>query len=145
MHGGARQNAGRKRGIGLTYDIQKHCQKFITELLENEAIKLIATQQLSQIVKKEKKVSHFIYLIESGGLIKIGYTTNFDKRIKSYETHTTNLKILCVSEREDAFEIEKKLHNKYKENRIKGEWFNLAINELYDILNYINNGWQKKQ
>lgn len=145
MHGGARQNAGRKRGIGLTYDIQKHCQKFITELLENEAIKHIATQQLSQIVKKEKKDSHFIYLIESGGLIKIGYTTNFDKRIKSYETHTTNLKILCVSEREDAFEIEKKLHNKYKENRIKGEWFNLVINELYDILNYINNGWQKKQ
>lgn len=145
MHGGARRNAGRKRGIGLTYDIQKHCQKFITELLKNEAIKLIATQQLSQIVKKEKKDLHFIYLIESGGLIKIGYTTNFDKRIKSYETHTTNLKILCVSKREDAFEIEKKLHNKYKENRIKGEWFNLAINELYDILNYINNGWQKKQ
>jgi predicted GIY-YIG superfamily endonuclease len=145
MHGGARRNAGRKRGIGLTYDIQKHCQKFIMELLENEAIKNIATQQLSEIVKKEKKQSHFIYLIESGGLIKIGYTTNFAKRIKNYKTHNTNLKILCVCEREDAFEIEAQLHKKYKQNCIKGEWFNLAINEFYDILNYINNGWQKKQ
>lgn len=144
MHGGARFGAGRKKGIGLTYDIQKHCQKFIEELLGNEAIKLVATQQLSKIVAKEKKEKSCVYIIESSGLIKIGYSSDFKKRIKSYKTHNNNLNILCVHETKDAFKIEEKLHKKYKGNRVNGEWFDLSIYDLYDILNYLNNGWQKK-
>ena len=144
MHGGARFGAGRKRGIGLTYDIQKHCQKFIIELLENEAIKMVATQQLSKIVAKEKKEKSCVYIIESSGLIKIGYSSNFKKRIKSYKTHNKNLNVLCVHETKDAFEIEGKLHKKYKENRVDGEWFDLSVYDLYNILNYLNNGWQEK-
>jgi len=144
MHGGARFGAGRKKGIGLTYDIQKHCQKFIIELLKNEAIKLVATQQISKIVAKEKKEKSCVYIIESSGLIKIGYSSNFKKRIKNYKTHNNNLNILCVHETEDAFKIEEKLHKKYKVNCVNGEWFDLSIYDLYDILNYLNNGWQKK-
>ena len=144
MHGGARKNSGRKRGIGLTYDIQKHCQKFICELLENEAIKLVATQQLSQIIKKEKKEVNTVYLIESNGLIKIGFSSDFDKRLKSYKTHNANLNVLCVAELEDAFEIETKLHKKYKDFQVNGEWFDLPFDVLCEILNYLNNGRTKK-
>lgn len=144
MHGGARKNSGRKRGIGLTYDIQKHCQKFISELLEDEAIKLVATQQLSQIIKKEKKEVNTVYLIESNGLVKIGFSSDFDKRLKSYKTHNINLNILCVVEFKDAFEIETKLHKKYKDFQVKGEWFDLPFDVLCEILNYLNNGRTKK-
>ena len=144
MHGGARKNAGRKRGIGLTYDIQKHCQKFIIELLENEAIKMVATQQLSQIIKKEIKEVNTVYLIESSGLVKIGFTTDFDKRLISYKTHNANLNILCVHESKDAFEIESELHKKYKDYQVEGEWFDLNFDILCEILNYLNNGRTKK-
>lgn len=141
MHGGARLGAGRKKGIGLTYDIQKHCQKFITELLEDEAIKIAATEQLSQIVVKAKKEKRYIYLIESNDLIKIGYTTDFKKRIKNYRTHNKNINILLVHETKDAFEIESELHNKFKDLNVGGEWFDLSLYDIYYILSYLNNGW----
>lgn len=145
MHGGARKNAGRKRGIGLTYDIQKHCQRFIYELLESEAIKIVATQQLSRIIKKEIKEVNTIYLIESNGLVKIGFTTDFDKRLKSYKTHNANLNVLCAHESKYAFEIESELHEKYKDFRVEGEWFDLHFDVLCEILNYLNNGRKKEQ
>ena len=40
-HGGARKGAGRKAGVGLSFDIKTHCELFIIELLKNEAIKQI--------------------------------------------------------------------------------------------------------
>ena len=146
MHGGARPNAGRKRGIGLTYDIRKYCEKFISELLNDDAIKLIATQQLANVIIKEKGIKYedCVYLIESGGLIKIGYSSNFEKRFKSYKTHNLNLNILGVFQTEKAFQIESKLHKKYKEFKVNGEWFDLPLDVLCELLNYLNNG-QKEE
>lgn len=141
MHGGARIGAGRKKGIGLTYDIQKHCQKFINELLQDEAIKIAATEQLSDIIVKEEKVKHYLYLIESNDLIKIGYTTNFKKRIINYRTHNKKINVLLVHEAENAFEIESELHKEFEHANVGGEWFDLTLHDIYHILVYLNNGW----
>jgi len=148
MRGGARPNAGRKRGIGLTYTIQKHCQRFISEILEDEAIKQIATQELSHLIKEERKEKNnkkvgYVYLIESGGLIKIGYTSNFKKRLAQYNTHNSNVNIVGVFEKENAFLIESILHEAYEDFRVKGEWFDLPKDALCELLNYFNNGQKK--
>lgn len=148
MHGGARPNAGRKRGIGITYTIQKHCERFISEILKDEALKLLATQELSHVIRKENKKGNknvgCVYLIESGGLIKIGYTSNFKKRLLQYNIHNTNINIVGVFETENAFFVESKLHEAYKDFRVKGEWFDMPIDVLCELLNYFNDGWQKK-
>jgi len=145
MRGGARLNAGRKRGIGLTYDIRRYCEKFISEMLNDDAIKLIATQQLANVIIKEKEIRYedCVYLIESGGLIKIGYSSNFKSRIKSYKTHNSNLNILGVFQTEKAFNIESRLHKKYKDFRVNGEWFDLPKDVLCELLNYFNDGQEK--
>ncbi len=59
--GGAREGSGRKKGIGLSFTIQKHCQSFIEEILKDEAIKRKAIKQLET---NYKKVEHYIYIIK---------------------------------------------------------------------------------
>ena len=46
FNGGHPTKGGRKKGIGLSFTIQKHCQRFIIELLQDEKIKTRAIQQL---------------------------------------------------------------------------------------------------
>lgn len=143
MNGGARKGAGRKKGIGISYDIQKHCQKFIEELLKNEAIKSKAIDQL-QLKLLDENEDDSLYIIKSGDLYKIGYSSSFSKRIKNYKVHNPDLKILLVIKTSDAFDLEQTLHTKYKDKRIKGEWFNLDVDDITEITSILYNviyGW----
>ena len=141
FNGGARKGAGRKRGVGLSYDIQKYCQDFIEEILKNEAIKKKAVHQL---VLKYQDIEEYVYILKGASSFKIGYTTNFNKRRKQYKTHNPNIKTICVIESSDSFELESYLHNKYKEKHIEGEWFDLTEEEVLSAIEYLyntTNGW----
>lgn len=134
-NGGARKGAGRKKGIGLTYDIQKHCDRFIREILEDERIRRKAIQQLEF---EYKDVNHSIYVIQSNDYFKIGYSSNFKKRYKNYKTHNPDLKLICYRECKNAFDIEVELHKKYESNNVDGEWYFFNKNELIECLHLIN-------
>tara|TARA_R100000278_G_scaffold40193_3_gene35434 strand:+ start:11309 stop:11749 length:441 start_codon:yes stop_codon:yes gene_type:complete len=141
FNGGARKGAGRKRGIGITYDIQKYCQDFVEEILKNEAIKQKAVEQL---VIKYKDIQEYIYILKGENSYKIGYTTNFNKRIKNYKTHNPNIKTLCVIESSNSFELESYLHNRFENKNIDGEWFDLTEEEVLLAMEYLystTNGW----
>jgi len=79
----------------------------------------------------------FIYLLKlnSTGYYKIGYTNNVNKRIKELSTGSYDT-ITLVNKYESKFyrEIEKYLHNIYKSLKIKGEWFDLGIEEENNFL-----------
>jgi len=84
-----------------------------------------------------------IYLIESirdyDTVYKIGYTksNNAKKRlIQSQTGNDGNLKIVCEFNTKYGTTLEKTLHNFYKHNNIRNEWFSLS-NE--DITNFIKN------
>lgn len=72
----------------------------------------------------------FVYLIRAGdskGPIKIGKAIDVDKRISELQTgcpFTLSLitKIPCDSEKE-AFFLEKWLHDRFRRQWIRGEWF----------------------
>ena len=68
-----------------------------------------------------------LYMIRAGDYLKIGYTTNLDKRLSSIQTgNPLPLSIECALECEtvgQAKMAEKKLHSRYKRHRAVGEWF----------------------
>lgn len=74
--------------------------------------------------QKETKHSGFVYFIqgENGGAIKIGYTKNFDGRLKVLQTSYPDiLKVLCLIP--GSTKTETSYHKKYKDIRLNGEWF----------------------
>jgi len=138
FNGGHPTRGGRKKGIGLSFTIQKHCQRFIQELLQDEKIKTRAIQQVIEFEEYEDNKDHCVYVIESAGKIKIGYSSNIKKRIKNYKTHTPDLNILCVIKHKDAFELESNYHLMFKDKRINGEWFDLTQTEINSLLTQLN-------
>lgn len=86
-----------------------------------------------------------VYLIRNleNKLLKIGVCSNLSnrfKQIKSTFRHCGNipeLKIECLIECNENFELEKYFHNKFKEFRVINEWFN--INSINQIIKSMNN------
>lgn len=70
----------------------------------------------------------YTYLIEQQDKYKIGFTTDLGKRMSQYKTHNCDFKLLYVI----RGNIEKELHNKFKEYKVYTEWFNADI----EILSY---------
>ena len=136
-HGGARKNAGRKKGVGMTYDIQKHCYNFMKEMLLDDAIKLKATKELSNTLEKESKLEDYFYIIKSDGFYKLGYSSDFKNRYKNYKTHMPNVNLIYLTKQENCFDIESIVHEKYKKHRLNNsEWFNISKKDVLSIINY---------
>ena len=69
-----------------------------------------------------------VYILECNGLYKVGVTSNVSKRIKQLQTgNGFKIKEVVSYEFFDmAYYIENKLHNKFKECNMLGEWFSLS-------------------
>ena len=132
--GGARKGAGRKRGIGMANDIKKHCQAFIEEILKDEAIRAKATKQLS--LSLEQNEDDYLYIIKVDDSYKIGYSSNWAKRLKNYRTHSPTFDITYLIKHEEAFELETELHNMFRDKRISGEWFDLNEKDIVKAVSY---------
>ena len=75
------------------------------------------------------------YLVQSGTAYKIGRTTNVNQRFGELSYHNFEMKMISFVNKN----IEKELHRKYKEKRIKNEWFSLNDKDVDYILNLFNN------
>ncbi len=99
-------------------------------------------------VNKKDNVSIFddigyLYLFGMRDIVKIGISKNLEKRIRILNSLLIDdTKLIFSIKIKNYSKIEKILHNKYKEKRIKGEWFRLTednINEIKQYLNSIDN------
>ena len=83
---------------------------------------------------KEKQLNRptYTYVLSNPitGLTKIGKSINFGRRRKALENSSGVALELIVLIKED---IERKLHKKYKEFRVKGEWFKLSKLHLEEL------------
>jgi hypothetical protein len=77
-----------------------------------------------------------IYLIKSGRLTKIGYSSNIKKRWSHYRLHNPTAKLI-FSENKGSQGFEKEIHNHFKAKRYRGEWFKLSKQDQKDCINYI--------
>lgn len=80
-----------------------------------------------------------VYCIQVGNFYKIGATTNITKRIKCYECHNPEFKILGICTTMRSFDLESFLHKKYKNKRFKNEWFILNNREKEYVRYLLNN------
>ena len=77
-----------------------------------------------------------IYLIKSGRLTKIGYSSNIKKRWSQYRLHNPTAKLI-FSENKGSQEFEKQIHNHFKSKKYRGEWFKLSKQDQKDCIDYI--------
>mgnify|MGYP003660112683 CR=1 FL=1 len=131
---GGHKNAGRKKGVGITFEIQKHCFNFMQELLKDDAIRLKATKELAEIEEVVKQ--DYLYIIENNGLYKIGYTSDWKKRLQQYKTHLGLVNVIYLTKQIDCFYLESELHILFKDKRDIGEWFSLNRNDLFDAIKF---------
>jgi len=149
MRGGARKGAGRKKGIGVTNLIQKYCYDFIVELLNDELIKKKALKEIQTSLDFEKS-KDYIYIIKNNGKYKVGYTSNFQRRLKNYKTHLGNVDLILLYKSYNAFEIEEEIHlTRNKDKSQNSEWYELSDAEIIELIKEITYkvtfyGWEKK-
>lgn len=72
----------------------------------------------------------YIYIISDGQNYKIGKSNDVEKRLRGLSTgNSKDLSIVCKYEIDSTYvsEVEKQLHNKFKQYNVKNEWFSNAI------------------
>lgn len=85
------------------------------------------------------KLRQLLYLVDAGGLYKIGISQDINKRLKSLQTGSPHT-VRCVAyyhTDESAMTIERKLHKLFDKYRLSGEWFNFEdkfTQEAFDTL-----------
>jgi len=87
---------------------------------------------------KQKKTGN-IYLMKNGrnGYIKIGFTKNEPKfREKTFQSEEPEVELL--NQWKGSMMDEEKLHEKFSEKRLRGEWFNLNKDDINQIEEYFN-------
>ena len=81
----------------------------------------------------------YTYLMKSGKYYKIGRSTDPEKRLKSILTGNPDIRLICYG---DGV-TESELHNIYKKNKYKGEWYILRRKDVEDIISMVNNSYKK--
>lgn len=130
-------------------------QTSLKDLLSDEIIKEILHKKEIKKVSKIHTDGPWVYFIMAGSEkwspIKIGFTNDILKRFDQIKVSThANVRLICAIT--GGRDLEKFLHNKFKEDRIKGEWFRQTsyilkkIDELYELnmteeesTKYVNN------
>jgi hypothetical protein len=84
-----------------------------------------------------------VYFIKHVGIeaVKIGYTLNEspNDRFKQFGTFSPyGYEVIGIIRSENPVELEKKIHNKFAEKRLLGEWFDITIEQCNDILSFHN-------
>ena len=79
---------------------------------------------MKEHLKKKSNTGEYIYFIKSisNGLIKIGYTTNINKRFNGLKTMSP-VDIELIKVINGDIKKEKDIHEKFKNIRHHGEWF----------------------
>jgi len=73
----------------------------------------------------------YIYFVQDGeGRVKIGKTINMSKRIREYTKLPTEPIILHTFESENYSDAEILVHNRYADQRLRGEWFDLTKEDI---------------
>jgi hypothetical protein len=62
------------------------------------------------------------YLIQQGNYLKIGYTSNLKHRLKQYNTHNADYKLLSVINGD----YERELHSMFENLKYRDEWFHYS-------------------
>lgn len=84
-------------------------------------------------IRRIKNPSSLVYLVRSfGNYYKIGKTNNVDNRLRQLKTHNPEITLIGLT---DLYS-EELLHKKFKDYRVKGEWFIFEDRVLEKVKSY---------
>lgn len=84
---------------------------------------------------KGKTSKVYVMIDKNTGYYKIGKSTNPNLRERTLQSEKPTIEMIFNKEAKQS--DEKKLHEMFKENRIRGEWFDLNGSDLIKIKNYL--------
>ena len=119
-------------------------QSLINEFIEkeNQIHKMILSQAsiFQSTNNNPSKIGGYVYIVttpsqEKEHVYKIGVSKDVDSRIKQLNTatHETFKKILAIRSSK-PYDLESELHDRFKENKLQGEFFRLEDYDLVDII-----------
>ena len=119
--------------------IYKLAQRLDNTMSRHPEIVGIKTDLAPFIGMIEEKKHQYIYIIKGKDQYKIGKTSNWERRSRSFKTtipFQIDLKLLM---RVDDMKIaEKAVHDSYTKIRTRGEWFKLEESMINDICVYLS-------
>jgi hypothetical protein len=86
----------------------------------------------SKLKAGKQRPSGFVYLVKSGKLYKIGFSENHWRRKGELHKQTSEgiTEIHTIAAIDDAPGIEKYWHERFKDKRQRGEWFDLSADDI---------------
>jgi len=113
-------------------DTQENIESYLNELLYCGYLHI--NEYDTHVKTRTPPPPGFIYIITDGQSYKIGITNNVNSRIKGIQTsHSKKLEVVISQKVLNNTRLEGFLHNKYKDNRLSGEWFNLEPDDIEEI------------
>lgn len=83
-----------------------------------------------------KNKTGYVYLLkDDNDNYKIGLTKNLESRMKSFTSLPYKIELIHYFESNNMSSDERKLHNKFSDKRISGEWFKLSTEDVEYIKN----------
>jgi len=101
-----------------------------TELEQKVASLTREVRQLKAEVRNSRGYG-FVYVFQGNGYYKIGYSQRPpQRRLQISPKLPFELRVVCVVESLRAQHLESQLHVKFKDKRLRGEWFNLDEDDV---------------
>jgi hypothetical protein len=98
-------------------------------------------EKIEQALKIKGEVKTYIMIDLTNGYYKIGKSDNPIKREKTLQSEKPMIELLHVIDKN----VEAKLHKQYAGKRVRGEWFNLATDDIEEIINGNGNNQTNEQ
>jgi hypothetical protein len=95
-------------------------------ILQNKVPKEI-NPQIRYSIKRQKC---YLMIDDATGLVKIGKSINPENRERTLQSEKPTIKMIHYFDND----IERELHNKFRDKRVRGEWFRLDMNEVSEII-----------
>jgi len=107
----------------------------------NEFLKFYELVVSTNINNNDNRMKGYCYIMHDNNYpnaYKLGKSKKPKKREGTLLHDAPSITLYKAVKTDNMYKLEKELHNKFKEKRIRGEWFNLTETEVNDIIEKYN-------
>jgi len=106
----------------------------VSAILSKESLAETAAVEVdeAEIAPKNQSASGYVYLVKSGKLYKIGWSENHWRRKGELHKQTPEgiTEVHTIAAIDDPVGIERYWHERFKDKRLHGEWFDLSVEDV---------------
>lgn len=117
-------------------EFKKFLMKSTNYMFSDQFYENISESYLNKISDNNKGYVYFIQRY-SDGAVKIGMSKDINKRLDSFLPYF-KFKLIGFIHVENQSELEKELHNKFKDKLISGDFFDIPPYELHTLKDFVN-------